>query len=378
MEEFVQALKASIPGPFNVLLRRQAAQLEVPPMDLQMVSIRSAFELAVPEQGTWVKIQPDGSQIQFFREFKTVGGNDRASAPVYIIDAYEQLMNSNPFKGVRAGPLPKIEIHSVQDVIRDDADVQKLLTAIDAALELAQNDQVAEVKYHPDTSLLIVRAVPEQLSTIQAVIDQFRESNTISENERVTQALRLSELRAELIERRATLERAEATLNLRHQELQELQRLRDEQRVSSYQILEAETNLRLAQSDMQAARARYEVTLETIEALKHATDHATTETRRYRLRLPSAGSRVMIKVLQEIASTSNHIRSVEGVRDDQSGAWSVDIKADQKGHRLMTMLIEGAMGIDVSWRAGTPQMTTGGWKWVKDFWGQEFHDSLVP
>ena len=177
MAEFVEALKAGIPGPFNVLLRRGAADLEVPPMDLQMVSVRSAFELAIPQRGGWFEMQPDGSRINYFREFTQIGGEDHASAPVYIIDAHEWTQEPQGFAGVRAGYSPKIEIYSVQNTVRNDADVQKLLTAIDAALDLAQDKRAAELKYHPDTALLIARAAPDQLTTIERVMDQFRESS---------------------------------------------------------------------------------------------------------------------------------------------------------------------------------------------------------
>ncbi|MFI4897043.1 MAG: hypothetical protein ACIARR_04375 [Phycisphaerales bacterium JB059] len=379
MEEFVQALKASIPGPFNVLLRRQAAELEVPPMDLQMVSPRSAFELAVPEQGTWIKIQPDGSQIQFFREFKTIGGEDRASAPVYIIDATEQLMNSDPFKGVRAGPSPKIEIYSIQNAVRNDTDVQNLLTAIDTALSLNEDDRVAEVKYHAETALLIVRATPNQISTIERVIDQFRDSSRSKESERAHQSMRLATLAAELVELRAAKLRAEADLYLN---VQELERMKESQSSSPAQLAEAEVRIHQAEAELQAADARhrikleqYNATKEQLEAFAPSTEPVATETRHYTLGDTTAARQIAKRILEELDQVSDHVRSVHPRADA-----SVSIDADKEGHRFVSLLVR-AIETAPDWTRSSPgghADRDASYGWVREIWGQDFYDTLVP
>ena len=53
--------------------------------------------------------------------------------------------------------------------------IQQLLTAIETALEmLPRSDQPADLKYHADTSLLIVRGDQQQLDTVQRVITAVR------------------------------------------------------------------------------------------------------------------------------------------------------------------------------------------------------------
>ena len=59
---------------------------------------------------------------------------------------------------------------------------------------------------------------------------------------------------------------------------------------------------------------------------------------------------------------------------------SVSIDADDEGHRVMTILVR-AIQHAPHWTSGSPARSAErdpSWTWVRDFWGQDFYDTLVP
>ncbi len=343
MTQFVAALQSGVRGPLNIVLRDKAGELSVPPMDLKMVSVHTALSLAIPTPRNEERDNSDGTRTQFTRALQQIGGNDHASAPVYIIEAKEFTYDPKPLGGASRNAAPRIEVYSLEKAVETDADVQKLLAAIDTALALGEGDRAAEVKYHPDTSLVIVRGTPDQVHTIERVIDRYRDTSATRENERYEQAIRLSELNAELIERRAELQRAEAELDVAVQELAETEKLAARDMMSSRDLLQARTRLRMQEADIDVARARYHAAEEKMAMFSASVDRPASESKTYGLPSTRMQDRVS-SVLSAIDSISPHIRSVRSVSSGDGQNAAVEVTADEEGHEVVARVIGAITG----------------------------------
>lgn len=338
MRKFVEAMQSGASDyVINVLLRNQAADLDVPPMNLRSVSIKAAFELAIPRRGQWSETRYDGSTVEYFRDFEVVGG-DAGSAPVFVVDETERVRPAEPSTG-RPRPEPRIEVFSVEHAVSGEADVQRLLAAIDSALALGPADGKAELKFHPDSALLIARGAPDQISTIDRVIERFRESGQSRLNQRAEQAHLAAQLEAEVIERQADVIRAEARMSLLAEELTELKALAGKQMASDKDIRETEAALRVAEAELQAAASRLRATQEKAHTLSASAQSPKTERRVYSLTASGWKSDRVRQILHAADGISEHITGVEA--SGESGAvLSTTIEADEDGHLFVKLLLE--------------------------------------
>ena len=374
LAQFVDALKAGAPGPLNILLKREAPSLEVPPMDLKSVSIKTALELAIPEQGRRVETLPDGAEILRFCEFSVIGEHDPSSAPVYVIDAFSTRREPKLPQRTKAGYAHALEVYSVERIVSGEDDVRRLITAINSALALSPGAQPAELKFHPEAALIIARGDPEQLSAIERVINSFIDTASIRENERIANAVQRAELRDELIERRAELEKAEAQVYMHARDLDELRKLATEDFTSQREILEAETRLRLHESEMNAARARLEATREKMNLLSASPTPNDAQARVYDLGGSAAARRLAIKVFQELDTISDHINAVHSAKNDR-GLRVASVVADDAGHRALSVITQAIRHASL-WN--DPAHADDAWGWTREFWDTTFDHEQVP
>ncbi|MEZ6243661.1 MAG: hypothetical protein R3B57_11535 [Phycisphaerales bacterium] len=349
LQDFVEAIKAAVPeNVTNVLLRHEAATLEVPPMELRSVSTKTAFELAVPTRGQWTEPQPDGSSIEYYRDLDVVGG-DAMSAPVFVVDAKQWTHPREPVMN-KASPEPRIDVFSVEKAVKDDADVKELLTAIDTALALGESDSKAEVKFHPDSALLIVRGTPDQISTIDRVIERFRETGSARTNEHREKIAQVAELKANLIERRADMQRWEAQLELDAGEVDRLKQLAEKEIVSDKELHEAAMRLRMSEAEVQAARARYDAAEEKMKMLGGDEAGPKAEARVYTLTAQGWKAERVRRLLDAADGISEHIVSVQPPKE-AGGVLSTEVEADEDGHMFVKLLLEA---LDAPGNGGKP------------------------
>jgi len=337
MQMFVDAIRESVsPDPLNIILQNDAASLHVPSMELRSVSIATALEVAVPQTGRWMESAEDGGLVTRYRDLKRIG--DPFSAAVFVIDdRSEAVQNQRTQTSFSKEPeSAEIEIFSLERLASERTDVARLLTAIDTALSLSQSAQKAEIKHHADSALLITRGTQSQLEIVERVVSRFHDTSRARESDRVQQSIALSEMRAQIIERRADIERNEARYEMASGDLRELVLLADKELASRSDVREAEAEMRMLQAELEAARARFEAAEEKFAAMSSLIDRPELESKTYPLRSQALRDTAHT-VLRSVDGISGHISSVGSGHD--GSRHTVVVEADKEGHEVVARII---------------------------------------
>lgn len=164
LSQFVEAVKKAAAqtaqnAAVNVVFAEpKVAQFQVPPVQLRLVSVESALRAAVHPRA-----RAEGNERPMLEQVGTGGGT---SAPVFVV--------SMATAGGRP-PSARVEVFDLRDLISSGIKPESVLTAVQTGLEMDEAGARTNVKFHPDSGLLIVRGDPEALDTVRQVAFHLRE-----------------------------------------------------------------------------------------------------------------------------------------------------------------------------------------------------------
>ncbi|MFG0327000.1 MAG: hypothetical protein ACF8SC_07020 [Phycisphaerales bacterium JB037] len=249
--------------PLNIVATPEALDHPVQPLSLSRVTIDGALdtlELGDPHQRLRVSShRPDGS------------------AAIYSIS----LLPDRGQRGVNSPPAP-VTMFSLSDLIdplpgsRSDRSLilplETVLSGIEAAVTVAADDRSApaQLKYHEDSGLLILRGTGEQLSAADQAVSLMRRDieRRRAAIERAATAtppagndsaeLRRADLAAALYTANLELRRRELETTAAEENLARARQLAETAMISERDVREAQLHLERARLDMQIARAEVE------------------------------------------------------------------------------------------------------------------------
>lgn len=263
--EYVAALrKAAGEEPVNVVLSKEAADVALTGISLRMVSLDNAVQAIEPAAGSI-----DGAFS--IRRIKPLVATNSGASAVYAVDYQKRFRPIQPGTDRPVGD-PEIQVFSLKPLIepspedgpaRVTENAETVLTAIQTALDLETSPNVprADVKYHRESGLLIVRAIGGQLRAVDACLERMRDDVN-----RRRASIRVSP--EDLIERKANIARAEfgvqqskIQVDIAAKILNQLQAMRDAGNVGEGEITKAEAELQknhtqLAMAEAEVNRAR--------------------------------------------------------------------------------------------------------------------------
>ncbi|MDX2131028.1 MAG: hypothetical protein SFY69_03115 [Planctomycetota bacterium] len=195
--DYVELLRQSKPGRgTNIVVSMEAARVRLAPISLRDVSLGSAVYAMHSAAGT-----ADGElRIRLLDD-----GGDELYGVDYSVPIRTGGLGQPPANS-RNAPDLRMEVLSLRPVT-DGAGalrVEAALTGVQTALDLAPGEP-AEMKFHAETGLLIIRGTPEQLHAAQECVGRMREDM----ERRRAEARAQEHPEAQLIERRAMLQKAE-------------------------------------------------------------------------------------------------------------------------------------------------------------------------
>lgn len=192
----------------NIMLKDGAADVTLPAMELMDVSLSTALKLLHQHRSS----TPTGDAIL---DIELVTG---AGAPIYIVSAHPIGDPAKPPSGAL-----RVHVWNVGELLAGDIKADDLLTAIEIALSLVQaSDEPTEIRFHDATGLVIARGTPAQISTIDQVIHQLKNSAERASIER-DRKQKLQEAGRAMME----LESREKALAAAQQQVAELDRERE-------------------------------------------------------------------------------------------------------------------------------------------------------
>lgn len=199
VREYVDALRAaSIGKPVNVVVSSAAEAVKLAPIQLNSVMLSDAVEAIQTAAGSRVGMWTIG---------RVSGGRGQLPegvVPTYGVD-YMPVPVNNHLQHENA--TPSVAVFSLSDLVSPVSqggaglNGQMVLTAVEGAAEMATVDPIgpAVIRFHQDSSLLIVRGVENQREAVRAVVQQLMQ-DTGSRRAREVQGMPTD---AELINLRA-------------------------------------------------------------------------------------------------------------------------------------------------------------------------------
>ncbi|MEM0983005.1 MAG: hypothetical protein AAGI17_03540 [Planctomycetota bacterium] len=321
VEELRKATRGSDSGPLNVVWSGDAAkQYPVDAIELQNVSIDTAIQVVLPTQGVWFA----KSGKQYMVEFEKLQSNLQAS-PVYSISVREA--PQDPFENAT-----RIEIFSMAELASGDQAIDDIAGAIRAAIELGDEENRAEMRYHPETSLLIVRGTGAQIVTVESLLSSAKRSVNFRSNESRAIKSDLSNVRQEIVVLEGEIERARAELEIGRLRLDKMQEQVKGGYVSEDQLLGKEVELRTAMVSLQTLERKLLLVRDRARELE-AELNSATETLAYGI---TGTGRRALAVLKEVASISGEIRGaeLESGRDTE-----LIVAATARGHEAVREIL---------------------------------------
>lgn len=237
--------------PANIVAAPELGSIEVPPLQLQAVSIETALNLLTA-------LPPGPHQIAF----NMLGAPD--GRPVLTLRA---LTRSRSTRAPSPDTMPRLYVVSLRRVIDSGISSEQALSALEAVLGLASDDDSPpRLRFHEDTAVLAVMGRPDQIEAAASVVsaletsaqavERARELSNRDSSRRTQEARVAEELAAQTARlREAESERTRLSVALKMLE-EELQQARMEADRTRAQRLELESELRKIQEEANTLRGR--------------------------------------------------------------------------------------------------------------------------
>jgi hypothetical protein len=267
VSDYVTALrKAAGTQSANIVLSARAASVDLPPLSLRSVTLITAlnairFVAPAPPGTTWT-VQGIGHGVQ--------NDGELANAPAFVVSV--DAANMSPFPGgvmppTNPGPDRTLHVFSMRDLTAVPGAAiapRTVLTAIDAALQMEDDRGVehANIQFHEDSGLLLVRGTKAQIQAVQDVVNELagsvmrqRSDAERAQREQAERQTAVQKARIQLQRTTARRDHAARALDeareavakgiMSHQELNAIQ----------LSVQEAEADQATAEADLKAAEA---------------------------------------------------------------------------------------------------------------------------
>jgi hypothetical protein len=156
----VAAIEKATGKPLNAIVPDEYDNLSIPPMKFKDVTVPALFE-ALRLSSIKTLMSANGSYYQGDYGFQTRGHGDNA------IWYFQVTQPPPPQQFCRFYQLgPYLQDYTIQDIT----------TAIQTGWKLLGVKSPAQLKFHPETKLLIAVGPPEQLGTIDSVLSELRKA----------------------------------------------------------------------------------------------------------------------------------------------------------------------------------------------------------
>lgn len=218
----------------NIILKRQAGELEVEPFTLRRVTLRSLLNFVVPSQ-EYARTNEDGTTEIVNQGYKVIThpqtetGMWIGARPIHIIDVRTQ-EHTSPFPQSTSSQLTVLPLGPIND---NGDSIEIFLDLALRALEMSGGPE-PEFSFHEPSGMLIVRSTHHQQDTLHEVHELFTQQVINAQNRKNELRGTILSLEDELFEDQKTFELLEAerlTVSNQIQKLTEDEAERARQRV---------------------------------------------------------------------------------------------------------------------------------------------------
>ncbi len=257
---YVEMLRRQAPaGMANIVVSAAAARVTLAPIMLRDVTVANAvfaMRTAAGSEEGQLQVNPSGfprsGPVQFDRD------------TLYEVDYRWRVPAQDAAPQARQEGPSQMHVLSLRPVLNAGSGTLELraepvLTAVQAAIELAPGSEPAEVRFHAETALLMVRGSAAQLRAAEACVEEIANdlrARRDAEEAALKPEMMLADLRAEMAEAHAGVRIAEERLQRRTEELKAVKVLFDAGTVSMQEFGQVQEALEDAQREVEKAMVR--------------------------------------------------------------------------------------------------------------------------
>lgn len=260
--------KAAADDPVNIVLSGEA-DIELPSITLKGVAVEAAVSLLEHLE------LPD-------RKISVSSTGRAGAAPVFVIRSFKPVRVASggkpPGDGADEADLAVFSLRSLLEVPPGTpnapgakSDATSLLTAVQTALTMGGGDQPPEMKFHPESGVLVVRGSHDQTGAVQRLIgamqgdmDRFRAAAGHSRAKE-------SELEANIARAQVDLQAATSEVEFAESEFAQAELLAKEGHLSAGDVARAKLAIDQRRANVARARIAMDQGVQQLEAWRDAT-----------------------------------------------------------------------------------------------------------
>lgn len=255
---YVEMLRRQAPaGMANIVVSAAAARMPLAPIMLRDVTVANAvfaMRTAAGSAEGELQVNPFG-----VRQGEPIPTRDT----IFQVDYYPRLVMQTPRTVQQENP-SQMHVLSLRPVLNAGAGTlevraEPVLTAVQAAIELAPGSEPAEMRFHAETALLMVRGSIAQLRAAEACVEEIANdlrARREAEEAALKPEMMLADLRAEVAEAEAAVRIAHERLARRTEELKAVKVLFDAGTVSMQEFGPVQEALEDARREVEKSMVR--------------------------------------------------------------------------------------------------------------------------
>lgn len=258
LKDYVVSLRSAAKDlPVNIVVSGET-DAPVPPVTLKGVSVQAAVvlleHLEIPHYDVSVSAAPDGGAAPVFvvrtRVVQPFARHD-GGAPDLAVFSLRSLLQTAP---------------GTPDLPVTRTDASSLLTAVETALTMGGAGEKAEMKFHPETGVLVVRGTVEQTAAVQRLLGEVNGDLQRFRSGATDARVREAQLQAEVRRSQVDMGAAEAEVEFAMKELEQAERLVADGHTSATDLSRAALNVEQKKAGVQRARIQFETAAQMWEA----------------------------------------------------------------------------------------------------------------
>jgi hypothetical protein len=268
LSEYVQTIRdAAGDDPVNVLISDSAAGIPIPATSMRRVSPEAAFDIlsVVAELPPTARLIVESSD----------GG--RGTAPAYAINLVNHA--NVQFRGER-----QIQVFSLGWLLNDPdgrndlpmLSTDEVLGAVESTIEMiAKEDQpTADVRFHPDSNLLVVYGTPLQINAVSDIIERLDEDLGERRQQMREATDQMREMEQQLEELRISMKQAAREIERREIHARRAEEAAAAGGISETDLVDELTKLEASRDEMQRLESQMQYLEENLHLIGGKPDDA--------------------------------------------------------------------------------------------------------
>lgn len=305
LREYVKAIREAAGDiPVNVMLTGDEDSLVLPEIVLEQVTVENAVEALG-------FVRTESSEVSVY-------GTGQGDEQVFAVNVQARRAAAERNTAIDSTDEPSFEVFSLARLLEapadeeggPTADISTMLTAIDTAMEMAGGGDATEIKFHPDSGLLIVKGDQRETKIVANLINELYSDVTRRRSELRDLKNQLSEAATRVQAAEVQLHAQRGELEIARTQLEQMEKMREGGFVGEAEVSQASVRIQQLTGEMEVREIELQQKQERVAAL-----HSQIEALRARSGAPSSADAIRAEISrleEQLAVLREKLANMEG------------------------------------------------------------------